>query len=71
MSESSTYAAILLEGKAAEARRMLFRLGRKHLGPPASMFEAMVEAMTDVDQIEELSERSTDVSSWEELFDRP
>jgi predicted transposase YdaD len=75
MRESSTYQAILLEGKAAgrteEARRMLLRLGRKHLGPPSPKFEAMVETMTDVDQIEELSERSTDVSSWEELFDRP
>ena len=83
MRESSTYQAILLEGKAEgkaegraegraeEARRMLLRLGRKHLGPPSPKFEAMVETMTDVDQIEELSERSTDVSSWEELFDRP
>jgi flagellar biosynthesis/type III secretory pathway protein FliH len=92
MRESSTYQAILREGKAEgiaegkaegmaagmaagmaegrteEARRLLLRLGRKHLGPPAPKFEAMVEKMTELERIEELSERTTDVSTWEELF---
>jgi predicted transposase YdaD len=78
MRESSTYQAILREGivegeakgRTEEARRMLLQHGRKHLGPPSPTFEAMVAAMTDVNQIEELSVRSSDVSSWEELFAR-
>ena len=44
MRESSTYQAILregkAEGKAEEARRMLLRIGRKHLGPPDPKIEA-------------------------------
>ena len=70
MRESSTYQAILREGRTEEARRMLLQHGRKHLGPPSPTFEAIVAALTDVDQIEELSVRSSDVSSWEELFAR-
>ncbi len=82
MRESSTYQAILREGKSEgivegeakgrteEARRMLLQHRPKHLGPPSPRFEAMVATMTDVDQIEELSVRSSDVSSWEELFAR-
>ena len=77
MRESSTYQAILregraegkAEGKAEEARRMLLLFGREHLGPPAPEFEAKVEAMIVVGQIEELTKRSRVVSTWEELFD--
>jgi predicted transposase YdaD len=71
MKESSTYQAILRQGKAEEARRMLLLLGRDFLGPPAQEFEARVEAMIDVEQIEELSKRLRSASSWEELFDEP
>jgi predicted transposase YdaD len=77
MRESSTYQAILregraegkAEGKAEEARRMLLLFGREHLGPPAPEFEMRVEAMIDVEQIEKLSKRLLGSSSWEELFD--
>ena len=33
---------------------ILLLLGRERLGPPAPKFEARVEAMTDVDYMEEL-----------------
>jgi Domain of unknown function (DUF4351) len=72
MRESSTYQAILregkAEGKAEEAKTILLRLGRKHLGPPAPAFESSVQAMTDVEKIENLTERLFDVSSWDELL---
>jgi predicted transposase YdaD len=84
MRESSTYQAILREGKAEgiaegiaegkaegiaeEARRLLLRLGRKHFGPPGAALEARIHAMTDVEKLEQLSERVLDVSSWDELI---
>ena len=44
MRESTTYQAILdegrAEGQAAEARKLLLRLGRKHLGEPDAAVEA-------------------------------
>ena len=73
MRESTTYQAILREGKAKGeakgARRLLLRLGRKHLGPPAAEIEAKIQAMTEVRELEQLAERFADVSSWGELFD--
>ena len=68
MRESSTYQAILREGKAEEAKTILLRLDRKHLGPPAPAFESRVQEMTDVQKIENLTERLFDVSSWDELL---
>jgi predicted transposase YdaD len=85
MRDSTTYQAILREGeakgkaegkaegiaqgKAEEARGLVLRLGRKQFGPPAPQFEAKIQAMTDVEKLEELSERVLDVSSWDELID--
>jgi flagellar biosynthesis/type III secretory pathway protein FliH len=96
MRESSTYQAILREGKAEgiaegkaegiaegkaegiaegkaegiaeEAKRLLRRLGRKHFGPPSAALEAWIDAITDVEKLEELSERVLDVSSWDDLI---
>jgi predicted transposase YdaD len=81
MRDSSTYQAILREGKAEgiaegialgkaeEAKRLLLFAGRELLGPPAPRFEVRVEEMTDVEQLEERFRRLRGVSSWEELFD--
>jgi predicted transposase YdaD len=76
MRDSTTYQAILREGKAEgkaegkteEAKNLLLRLGRKHLGSPPAMFEAKIQSTADVEKLEELAERVFDVSSWDELF---
>jgi predicted transposase YdaD len=80
MTESSTYQAILREGRAEgkaegkaegrteEAKRMLLLLGREYLGQPDPKIVASVEAMTDVGEIEELSKRLRVVLTWDELI---
>ena len=80
MNDSVTYQAILregeakgeakgkAEGKAEEARRLLLRLGRKQFGPAPANFEAAIQAMIDVEKLEDLSERVLEVSSWDDLF---
>jgi Domain of unknown function (DUF4351) len=75
MRESSTYQAVLAEGRAegrAEgARRVVLRLGTKRFGPPDRQTRAALDTITDVDRIEQLSERVLEVSSWTEILAAP
>lgn len=83
MRDSTTYQAILDEGRAEgltkgrvegevkEARKVLLRLGRKHLGEPSSTTEAAVQAIHDVDHLELLIERVMEVANWQELLQTP
>jgi predicted transposase YdaD len=80
MKESVTYQAILeegeakgkaegrLEGKAEEARRILLLLGQRRFGEPSPEETAALEALTEVDKLEELTVRLLHVASWRELL---
>jgi hypothetical protein len=77
MKESVTYQAIIregeakgkAEGKAEEARRLIFLQGRDKFGEPPMEAEAALNALSDVNRLEELSLRLLRVSSWKELLD--
>jgi predicted transposase YdaD len=79
MRDSTTYQAILEEGfvegetkgRATEARKLLFLLGRKHLGEPGATVEATVEAITDLPRLELLIDRLTEVKTWQDLLQTP
>jgi hypothetical protein len=84
MKESSTYQAILEEGKAEgralgqaigkaegkvdEARKMLLLQGRERFGEPSTKIVALLDAVTDLGRLEELMIRLLRVKTWEELF---
>ena len=72
MKESVTYQAILEEGEAkdrsTEAKKILLRLGQGRFGPPNARVRPVLEGITDVERLEELSERVYQVASWEELL---
>jgi predicted transposase YdaD len=76
MKESVTYQAILEEGeaigeakgKAEEARNMLLLLGRDRFGEPSAKIMSILDAMTDLGQLEALAIRLLHVKSWEELL---
>jgi hypothetical protein len=73
MKESTTYRAILEEGRQeerpAEARRILLRLGDDRFGaPPTPEQRTTLEAITDADLLEDLTVRTGHVSSWAELL---
>ena len=76
MEESVTYQAIVRrgreegreEGRVQATRELLRRLGEKRFGPPPAAVQAALAAITDVAQLERLSERLLDVESWEELL---
>jgi predicted transposase YdaD len=77
MKESTTYQAILREGKAEgkaegrleEAKRMLLRLGRERFGQPNAAIKSKIEAIADVIRLEHLSIRIFKANSWEELIE--
>ena len=79
MKESTTYQAILAEGRAegraegqaAEAGKILLRQGSKRFGPPDARTRAATEGVTDINRLEQLTERLLDVSSWDELLATP
>jgi hypothetical protein len=68
MEESTTYQAIVRKGRISEARQFVLRLGRKRFGSPDDATEAALNAIEDVEKLEELGERILDVGSWEELL---
>jgi predicted transposase YdaD len=75
MKESTTYQAILREGKAEgkleEAKRILLRQGRKRFGPPKAAIKSTIESIADLVRLEHLSDRILDAKSWDELIDGP
>lgn len=68
MEESATYQAIIRKGRLSEARRFLFRLAEKRFGAADEDTAAALNAIEDVQKLEELGERILDVGSWQELL---
>jgi hypothetical protein len=65
--ESTAWDVSMADG----ARKILLRMGRKRFGPPPPQVEAALQAIIDIDRLEQLSERLLDVTSWQELLDAP
>jgi predicted transposase YdaD len=82
MQESTTYQAILREGRnkgleegreegrVAEARHFLVRVGAKRFGKPDTAVLAAIEAIRDVERLESLGDRivDPDVRDWDSLL---
>ena len=72
MTESSTYQAILAEGRSegrtAEARKLLLFVGTARFGPPDEPARAAIERMNSIALLEGLFIRLLNVSSWHELL---
>jgi predicted transposase YdaD len=75
MKESSTYQAILEEGRTegavAEARKLLRLFGDRTLGPPDARTVTLLERIDDLARLEELCDRLPTVGSWQELLGQP
>ena len=71
MKESTTYQAIVEEGRAEEARQFLLRLGRKRFGQPGAEVVTTIQAIPDVRRLEELGERLLEADTWQELLGVP
>ena len=79
MKESSTYQAILEEGRAegriegavAEAKRTLRFLGDDAFGPPDARAAAAIERLDDLPRLEEMLRRMRTAGGWPEVLGRP
>jgi hypothetical protein len=74
LKESSTYQAILAEGRTEgriEAlQKTLLRLGRQRFrDSPSEAVQAAIQAITDEGRLERMTERLLIVSSWQELLE--
>lgn len=84
MRESSTYQAILQEGREEgreegraegetqgqlrEARRVILRIGERRLGPPPADAADLLGAIDDLAALEQLVDRALTASAWSELL---
>jgi hypothetical protein len=80
MEESVTYQKIIrkgkaegrvegrVEGKVEEARNILLLVGRNRFGEPSPEVAARLDAVTDLNRLEELIVRSHQATSWQELL---
>jgi predicted transposase YdaD len=75
MKESSTYQAILEEGRTegavAEAKKVLRLQGNVAFGPPDAQTAALIEGLDDLARLEELLKGLLTAGSWQELLGRP
>lgn len=75
MKESSTYQAIMDEGRTegavAEARRLLRLIGDDAFGPPDARSAALIERLEALDHLEELIKKVRTAASWNDLLGKP
>jgi hypothetical protein len=72
MKESSTYQAILAEGRAegavGELKKVLRVVGDKAFGPPDAGTAARIERLNNLAELEAMMERVRTAASWRELL---
>ena len=56
------------EGRIEEAKRILKQYAAKRFGEPGAHFEAAIDAVADLEELEQLIDRVVEVPSWEELL---
>lgn len=75
MRESSTYQAILEEGREEggreEAQGMILRQGQQKFGPPSDAIIAFLKAITDLERLHRMTDQIPLVSSWDEVLATP
>lgn len=79
MKESSTYQAILEEGRTegqiqgaiAEAKKVLRLQGEEAFGPPDARLTGVIERLNDLAKLEDLLRRIRTAGSWQELLGQP
>jgi len=70
MKESSTYQAILAEGRIEALKKTLLRLGRERFRTsPSEKVQTAIQAINDEGRLERMTERLLSVSNWRELLE--
>lgn len=61
----------LTQGKIEEARRLILRLGWLRFGTPEPQVREAIEAIDDIDRLEQLSDRVLTAPDWLALVSMP
>lgn len=69
LQDSSTYHALLDEGRVDEARRLILALGTEKFGTTDQSVVTRIESIEDLDRLELLVRRILTAKSWTELLD--
>ncbi len=72
MKESSTYQAILAEGRVEALQKTVLRQGKKRFRrPPSAAVQSAIEAITDESLLTRMTDRVLTVDSWQEMLGSP
>jgi predicted transposase YdaD len=75
MKESSTYQAIVQEGRdegaIAEVKKLLRLIGEEAFGPPDAATRAVIERLNNLERLEGLVKRARAADDWADLVGRP
>jgi hypothetical protein len=79
MKESSTYQAIVEEGRVEgiargsieEAKKLLRLIGEEAFGPPDAATRAAIERLHNLERLEALVKRARTAGDWADLVGRP
>lgn len=69
LEESTTYQYLLHTGALRHAQKNLLRQGRERFGNLPTKVKTAIQAIDDVDRLDELSLRLLRADSWDELLE--
>lgn len=71
MRESSTYQAILEEGRLEQSQRLLLLLGRSYCGKASAAIQAVIAGLSDLERLERMIQQAPKATSWTDLLATP
>ncbi len=71
MSESDTYNMIVEEGEEKRMKMVILRFGQKRLGPADAAVTTRLNAISDLERLDTILDRTLEAASWQELLDTP
>lgn len=71
MRDSSTYQAILEEGRVEKARQMIQKVGEKRFGRLAKKDRSALRDVNEIDRLDRIIDRLLDAADWADLLSTP
>ncbi|HVC92678.1 MAG TPA: hypothetical protein VND64_03260 [Pirellulales bacterium] len=69
MQESDTYLMILDEGKEKEAKKAILLFCEERLGPANESVKNQLDAISDLERLEQMIRRAAKAANWSEILE--
>jgi hypothetical protein len=66
--DSDLYRDLFEEGRELEARRLILLVGQERFGPPPEEVRARLEAITDIERLEQMLDVVLYAARWSDLL---